>query len=163
MEKPSYRPRIYIGSKTSASQVASQRFQQYELGLLLPHYVEAALEEDYKITHKGLLCCIPKPAAALVSVNRLLFLALEATFAYVFWAMKTHTGTYGVSHICLWDRDTLEYDGLCSHSALNEGIRGDFNLIAEQLEAQAIEKEQKRLALNAENATNHHFKQMEEN
>ena len=52
---------------------------------------------------------------------------------------------------------------MCSHCALNEGYRGDFDLSPEQLEAQAIEKEQKRLELKAENATNWHYKQMAEN
>ena len=157
------RPRVYTGSATSASQGVRQRWQQYDLGLLLPQYIEEALNEEYEITHKGLLCQMIKPQAASVPVNRLLFLTLEATFAYLFWTMRGITRTWGMGHICPWDRSLLEYDGLCSHCSLNEGIHDDFDLTAEQLEAQAVDKEQKRRALKADNATNHHFKQMAEN
>lgn len=130
---------------------------------MLPYYIEKALDEGYTIVHKGLLCWIPIPTAALLPVTRLLFVALEAAFAYMFWTMRERTRNHDMSHICLWDRTTLEYDGLCSHCSLNEGILGDFDLSPEQLEAQAIDKEQKRLELKAENATNYHYKQMEEN
>lgn len=163
LEKPLCRPRLYIGSATNTIGSIRVRWQQYDDGFLLPHWVEDALDDGYTIVHKGLLCWIPKPTAALVPISRLLLVAVEAAFAYMFWAMKARLGDYGMGHICLWDRHTLEYDGLCSHPSLNEGIHGDFDLSAEQLEAQAIEREQKRLALKAENATNHHYKQMETN
>ncbi|RYP56555.1 hypothetical protein DL771_011874 [Monosporascus sp. 5C6A] len=163
LEKSGCRPRLYIGSGTSAAGGVSSRLQQYDDGFLVPQLIQAALDDAYTITHKGLLCWIPKPTAALVPLGRLLFFALEATFTYMFWAMKARARDYGMGHICLWDRTTFEYDGCCSHCSLNEGIPGDFDLSAEQLEAQAIEKEQKRLALKAENATNHHYKQMQVN
>jgi len=46
--------------------------------------------------------------------------------------------------MCPWDRDTLEYDGLCLHNPLSESPSGDFTLSAEQLEAQAAEYAEKR-------------------
>jgi hypothetical protein len=141
LEKPSCRSRIYIGSGTNSIGGVRSRLKQYDDGLLLPRYIEYALDEGYTIVHKGLLCWIPKPTAATQPVNRLLFVALEATFAYIFWAMRTRTRDYGMGHICLWDRNTLEYDGCSSHCCLNEAILGDFDLSAEQLETQAIEKE----------------------
>lgn len=163
MEKPGCRPKVYVGSATSAQQGMRQSLQQYDLGLMLPQYVEDALDEGYTITHKGLLCWMPRPIASLVPVNRLLFVALEAAFTYMFWATRSRVIDYGMGHICLWDRHTLEYDGLCSHCCLNEAILGDFDLTAEQLEDQAIEKEQKRLEMKAEQATNYHYKQMVDN
>jgi rubrerythrin len=163
LEKPGHRSKIYIGSGTSASGGFAARFGQYDNLLLLPLRVEDALNDGYIIVHKGLLYWSPIPRAALVPVYRLLFIALEAGFAYLLWAMCARKGDYGMGHICPWDRNTLEYDGLCSHPCLNEGIRGDFDMTAEQLEAQAIEREQKRLALKKENATNHHYRQMETN
>jgi hypothetical protein len=80
-----------------------------------------------------------------------LFLALEATFTYVFWALisKTDYG-YGLAHVCQWDRDSLEYDGLCSHNPLTESPAGDYALSAEQLEAHAAEVKQRRLEINKE-------------
>lgn len=73
--------------------------------------------------------------------------------------MKIRTPNYYMVHICLWDRNTLENDGCCSHCTLNEGIHGDFDLSDEQREAQAIEKEKKRRALKAD----WYYKQREEN
>jgi len=163
LEKPGCRPRLYIGSGTNTIGGVRVRLRQYDDGFLLPQWVKDALDHGYTIVHKGLLCWISEPIAALGPVSRLLLVAVEAAFAYMFWAMKARTSDYGMGHICLWNRHTLEYDGLCSHPSLNEGISGDFDLSAEQIEAQAIEKEQKRLAMKAENATNHHYKQMEEN
>ncbi|TVY44360.1 Carbamoyl-phosphate synthase arginine-specific large chain [Lachnellula subtilissima] len=162
LEKPDCRPIVYVGSGTSKSGGVRARFKQYDDGFLIPQYIQTALDEGYTIVSKGLLCWIPSPSAAKVPVNRLLFVALEATFAYMFWAMKAVKGDYGMGHICLWARNMREYDGCCSHCCLNEGIHGDFDLTAEQLESQAIEKEQKRLKMKADNATNYHFKQMEE-
>ncbi|KPM39959.1 Carbamoyl-phosphate synthase arginine-specific large chain [Neonectria ditissima] len=160
LEKSGCRPKLYIGSGTAAVMGVGNRFQQYDAGILLPLYVEKAMDDQYTITHKGLLCWIPTPTAALIPVNRVLMFALEATLAYMFWAMKARNGDYGMGHICLWDRTTLEYDGLCSHCSLNEGIYGDFELSPEQFEAQLLKREQKRLIMKAENATNHHYKQM---
>ena len=44
-----------------------------------------------------------------------------------------------MSHLCLWPRNTLEYDGCCSHTALNEGPSRGHDFADEQLEAQAAE------------------------
>lgn len=59
---------------------------------------------------------------------------MEATFTYTFWALWKSFKDPGVSHLCLWDRHTLGYIGLCTHSCLKEGIRGKFNLSAQELE-----------------------------
>jgi hypothetical protein len=126
-------------------------------------YIKKALDEGYTIVHQGLLCWISIPTASLQPKLRLLFLALEATFAYVFWAMRTVTKDYGMAHICLWDRDTLEYDGCCSHCSLNEGIRADFELSTEQLEAQAFQKKEIRTGKQADRNSNYHHRQMETN
>lgn len=162
-EHTHHQPKVYIGSGTSTSGGVGARLKQYDDGFLLPRYVEATLHEGYHITHKGLLCWTPTPSATQVPINRLLFFALEATLAFMFWTMRQRTGYHGLTDLCLWDHDTLEYIGLCSHSALYEGILGDFDLTPEELETQAAEREKKRIALKAENATNHHYKQMVEN
>ena len=163
LEKPECRPKLYIGSGTSKMRGVSGRLRAYEVGDSLPRYVKHALDDDYVIVYKGLLCWISLPTPALQPVSRLLMLALEASFAYMVWAMRTRTRDYGMSHVCLWDRSTLEWDGLCSHCSLNEGVCGDFDLSAEELEAQAVDKEEKRLAMKADNSTNYHYKQMAEN
>jgi hypothetical protein len=41
--------------------------------------------------------------------------------------------------MCKWSRDTLEYDGSCSHGTLREAVSSEFSLSAEELEAKATE------------------------
>jgi hypothetical protein len=74
-----------------------------------------------------------------------LFLVLEATFAFVFWAMRATTDDiYGATGVQRWARSEFEYDGLCSHCSLAEGAQGDFGLTSEELTAQAAEFAQRR-------------------
>ena len=165
MEKCHCRPRIYIGSGTNSRDGLKARFRDYKTdgGRELPRYVEKSFEEGYKIVHKAPLCCIPKPSASLEPKLRLLSLALEATFAYMLWAMKTVSRDYGMAHICLWDRSDLEWDGLCSHCSLFEGIPGDFGLTAEEIEALSAEKMFARLLKANETAHAWYHDQMENN
>lgn len=84
---------------------------------------------------------MPLPSASNVPSHRVLILALEAAFAFLFWAMngKTEYG-YGMIPMCPWDIADLEYDGLCTHSPLSEVPKGGFTFTAEELEAQAIRR-----------------------
>ena len=77
--------------------------------------------------------------------------------------MRRSHGDYGMAHICPWDISTLEYDGLCGHCCLDEGIIGEFDLTPEQLEEQAIEKELKRIMIHKAGNSDWHYKQMAEN
>ncbi|SPO00107.1 uncharacterized protein DNG_02959 [Cephalotrichum gorgonifer] len=142
LEKPASPLLLYIGSGTSRQDHGlSSRMAHYDKKISLPQYVESALDEGYKITSKGALCWAPMPGYLHVPIVRLLFILLETTLAYAFWTMKAKNGDYGMGFLCKWDRSTLGYEGLCSHPALNEGIRGDFELSPEQL--QVIEEERK--------------------
>jgi hypothetical protein len=140
LEKPSCRPKIYIGSGTNSKHGVHVRLTCYDRQSNLPIFVERALKDGYSIVHKGILCWIPIPLAADQPVLRVLFIALEATFSFVFWAMQsTKDNAFGMGKMCKWSRDTLEYDGLCSHSASREAVAGDFDLSTEELEAKAAE------------------------
>jgi hypothetical protein len=136
LEKDNCWPKVYIGSGTNGTEGVSSRIGQYRRLELLPRYLGKALDEGHTIVHKGLLCWCSIPNAALQPMFRLLFLILEAAFSYMFWAMKAVTKDYGMVHICLWDRNTLEYDGLRSHYYL-QGVSGDFKLSAKEIEALA--------------------------
>jgi hypothetical protein len=160
LEKPGYRPKIYIGSGTNSLRGVSARFSEYNRAEALPQYVQKALDDGYTILYRGLLCWTAIPPAALQPKIRILFVAMEAAFSYVFWAMKGLKRDNGMSHICHWPRDTLEFDGLCSHCALAEPVSGDFDLTSEQLEAQAAELKQRRSALQAVVNTNYQQNQM---
>ncbi len=107
---------------------------------------------------------IPTPAAQ--PVVWLLFLAPEATFSYMLWVMRNDHKSFSMAHICPWDYKNLEYDGLCSHCCLYEGIVGNFELSAEELEE--LEELAAQMAkIRAEKRTiihsNYHHRQMELN
>ncbi len=163
LEKDGCRPMIYIGSGTEHLRGVRARFNQYDLGAALPSGIIWAQANGYIIVHKGILCWIPVPSAMWVPLWRLLFYGMEAAFAFMLWAMQPHNADYGMGHLCLWDRKTMEYDGLCSHSALKDAVQGEFDLTPEQLEALAAEKEKNRAENKIQNATNYHYKQMAEN
>ena len=159
--KPGHPCRTYIGSATASDRGITHRFYQYDHDQCLPRYYEASLREGFSVVHRGLLCWTPSiPPPAIEPVLRLLYLLLEATFSYIFWAMRTPNGNdYGMAHICPWDRFSLEYTGLCSHCSLNEGVFGEFNMSAEELEALAVMKKQRKI----ETSSSYHYKQMETN
>lgn len=147
MERIGSRPRLYVGSATKANLGVKERFRSYDNREMLPKYVEESLDDGFTITHKGLLCWCPLPTASIVPVTRLLFVLLEATFTYMFWAMHPDARDVDRTECCPWDSVKFEFDGLCSHCALNEGIDGDFDLSPEQLEAKGeARKEKGRLA-----------------
>jgi hypothetical protein len=129
----------------------------------MPRYVQKALNDGYTIRHKGLLCWTALPSVALQPTIRLLFVDMEAAFSYVVWAMRTTKRDYGMSQICPWPLDTLEYDGLCSHPSLREGVSSDFDLTPEQLEATVAELKQRRTDLTAEANSDYHKRQLDTN
>ncbi|KEF59044.1 uncharacterized protein A1O9_03887 [Exophiala aquamarina CBS 119918] len=133
LEKPGSRSAIYIGSGTNAIGGVKHRFFNYDNGYSLGKRVESTLNDGWSIAHKGLLCWGSIPTADLVPLLRVLYIALETVFAYVFWTMtKTKgKGKRNMAHISLWELGTHTYDGLCSHPALLEGILGGFDLTPE--------------------------------
>lgn len=147
LEKAGHRPRIYVGSGTCAKSGAWKRRRQYENRDSIPLYVRKSWKEGFVITHQGTLCTTRIPAASRVPTMRALFLAIEALFAFLLGAHYSHTA-YGMGHSCLWQIDALEYDGLCSRTALMEGFFGDVTMTAEQLEEYA-EIMKKKLRQNA--------------
>jgi hypothetical protein len=163
LTKPGCKDRVYVGVGTQTTLGVGHRLYAYDIGYATPTLVAAAQAEGFEITHKSLLCWAPIPPPAKIPLFRLLFLALESTFTYLFWAVDGVQFGRGLTHVCPWDIHTLPYDGLCSHSALREGLRGDLDLTAEQHEASAMEQALKFRQLKAVNATNYHYKQMAEN
>ena len=136
LEKPQCTPQLYIGSGTHAIRGVHTRFQQYDAGHNLPKHMTIAIAEGYKITYKGILCSVPLPGAADVPRLRIIFILLEATFTFVFWAIKINTryglGMHGLRR---WSLSDFEYKGLCSHTPLMETVAGDLDLSPEELEA----------------------------
>lgn len=147
LERTGSRPLIYIGSGTEARYGVSNRLSCYDTDTLVPRHVSRALKQGYTISNKGLVCWTPVPTASMVPTLRVLLVALETLFTFHIWAMYCTTDfEFEMTQLCPWDRDTLEYTGLCSHNPLMELPAGDHGLSSEKLESQASNK---KLALNA--------------
>lgn len=144
-EKPGCRSKIYVGTGTK-TQGARVRLRHYETGENLSRNVRRALAQGYKITHKFCLCWAPIPSAAHRPMFRAVFLALEAAFSFMFWAYDTKKD-YTMPQMLLWPIETFEYDGLCSHIALSEGIPGDHDLSPEERVAHEAEMEHRQKLL----------------
>jgi hypothetical protein len=123
---------------------------QYACLYQLPKYVKASLDEGYTITHKGLLAWAPIPSVTAMPLMRALFILLEATMCFVFWAVKSKAGgepfEFGIRSLCSWAVNSLSYIGLCSHNPLSEDHGMDLTLSAEDLEAL---QNQRKLNMNA--------------
>lgn len=153
LQKQGDEPKIYIGSATNANTGAKPRLWKYDQisrGSLtalrdtsIPNLVREAVKDGYHIANQGLLAWCPIPSAANVPVRRLLMVALECAFTFLFWAMQSSNGDYGMGSCCPWPRQSFQYAGLCSHNPLIEAVHGDFDLAAEQLEALAAARKKR--------------------
>ena len=121
LEKPGCRPRIYIGKSTNSQRGALNRMAGYDKRSL-PQYIKESLDDGFTITHKGYLCIKRNPAPSQFPVIEAVILALEATFAFFFWAMHSRVKDYNMSHARGWNLDAYEYDGECSHNPMMESL-----------------------------------------
>lgn len=152
LEKPGCIPVIYIGEASNKDKGIPLRWRAYNNPDVyreeLPSKVRDFLDDGYKITHKAVLVYAPIPSAGDVPRVRCLFYVLEATFAFYFWAMFGDKD-YQIESCCPWDRKSLTYGGLCSHSSLNDPMKANLKLSREELEELAAEAaEEKRLKKN---------------
>ena len=150
LDKPGALPLIYIGSGTEMKRGIPARWLVYNKPKAnrsdFPRFVQRAIDDGYKISHKGLLVWCSITSAANAPRFRLLFVAIEAALSFLFWAMKSKVKAHGMRICCPWPRDSFSCGGLCSHNALAEMVAGRFDLSDEQLEAIAVEiKEKNRL------------------
>ena len=154
LEKQGARSLVYIGSGTQEDRGVLGRWFHYDNPKkhrqMLPEYVRTALDDGYQIVHKGVLVWSTIPGPTNVPMFRLLFIAMEATFSFLFWAMRSTSKDYGIGFCCPWPRDSFTYGGLCSHNPLFEKVNGNFGLSAEQLEALAADTKEKTRLYQAE-------------
>ncbi len=155
-EHEDFIPYLYCGSATEVSCGVTQRWALYDKHNLylrdntegLPSGVIKAFQAGFKITYKGLLVSAPIATAAKVPMVRLLFYAMEATFAFAFWMMNSHK--FLLYHACCpWPLESFTYGGLCTHSALRDPIAGRFDLSGEELEALAVDVKERNRRYNA--------------
>jgi hypothetical protein len=119
----------------------------YIRGDQLPVNVLKALRDGFTITHKGLLVWAPMPPAEEKPPIRLLFIALEAMFHFVFWSMasKTAKNHWGMKAMCPFDFEDLGYDGCNTHNPLYEQPFGDYDLSPEERKAHEEEMYERQL------------------
>ncbi len=140
LQKSGCPDQIYIGSRTDAKSSSAARLVQYDTDHQVPRFVKKALQDQYIITHKGIICSSPIPSPDLVPITRILFVAAEAACTFALWAIKQgkKAPSYAyMSHLCPWDLQSLPYIGLCSHNPLHEAVPGDHGFSVEELLAQA--------------------------
>jgi hypothetical protein len=140
LKKNGYDPLLYIGCGTAEHCGVRSRLSAHEKDIRSPLNVRKSKEFGYRITHMALLahCNIPSPAN--IPRIRTFIVALEALFTAVFWAFAPSEKTFGISHMCPWDRDAFEWLGLASHSPFHEAIRcrdGEMDFTPQQLEDMA--------------------------
>ncbi|KAJ8613743.1 hypothetical protein MRB53_036885 [Persea americana] len=116
-----------------------------------------------RLCTKVFLLRAPIPPAGRIPAVRLLFIAFECVFTFIFWTLRSRKTFYNIREVCPWDDlDAFEYEGLCTHNPLFEGVPGDFDLTDEQRAALATDREQKRLLTHREGNRNWHQKKMAE-
>jgi hypothetical protein len=163
LEKPGCKPRVQIGSGTHGTFGGQRRLDDYPNERALPSLVLKALNEGFVITHVGVLCTASKPEAADQPLTRLVFVAIEGTFAYLFWSLNAYKADYGMGFTCLWDWQGLPWDSLSTHSPFYEGIRSEFGLTEEQMQDHLAKLEIKHKQSRARINSNSHYRRMEEN
>lgn len=140
LEKLDSKPLVYIGSGTESQYRVLNRWSDYDRLDKLPNRVQEMVDKGFAITHKGVIVWTPIPAAANIPMVRLLFVTMEAVFAFLFWAMWPAKNDYMMSECCPWPLDSFGYGGLCTHSPLKDNIEGDFDRTAEELEQMAVDR-----------------------
>jgi rubrerythrin len=146
---------VYVGVATDSDLGFKRRMKNYNDHVTLPKLVKKYLAMGYNITHKGKLAAAPMPIAANDAMARLLMYSLEGLFEPIFHARQKNSGHLqsnviafakdwecGVPGLVHWDPSWL---GLCTHSALNEGITSDFFSSAAELEEYAEMRHDRRL------------------
>lgn len=139
LEKAGCTPVVYIGEGSEKSEGIRSRWRNYDNPhtkanrKLLPSKVREFLDDGYKITHKGTLAYYRIPDFKDRPRIRVLNYAVEAMFSFAFWTMFSKTKDYQIGSCCLWDRKTITYGGLCSHSSLNDPVRAKLNLTPKEL------------------------------
>jgi len=125
---------LYIGSGTRMAGGLRARMLEYDRGLY-SQAVQAALDKGYAVTHRGMFCWSPMPDYVQIPTSRLYFVAMEAALTFIFFA-ATETKLDGAwAEFLPWQRETVAWLPLCTHTALMERPQGIHGMTTEELEA----------------------------
>lgn len=149
-EKDGEPPMAAVGSAANKTKGSTGRVKDYTDGrvYMFPLRLREALENGYEITHIGVLVMLKVPKEARLPIVRCFVLYLETSFTYVLWTLYQGRSKNAIAvdeklmtNMCPWDIESLEWDGLNTHSPLQEGIH---NLELSQDEIVRIAEEAKR-------------------
>lgn len=84
--------------------------------------VSGTLDDSSSIIYKGLLCTSPLPNHLNKLSVRDLFLVMECTISLAIAAMRPDFDDDGLPHLCMWPRELIEWEGLCSHLSMRESL-----------------------------------------
>ncbi|KAK3340768.1 hypothetical protein B0H65DRAFT_578631, partial [Neurospora tetraspora] len=149
-EKEDQLPKLYIGSGTESKIGLRDRFRDYNRGDFtdLP---SKCLKKGWTEKHRGLLCWSSIPPEIDIPLQRLRFLAIEATLAFAFSVVRNRPQkTDDVwSEIVPWPQATFPWAPLCTHSAFWEVPRGidKINITSEELEERKAMQAQRKYCL----------------
>ncbi|KAJ2977938.1 hypothetical protein NQ176_g4090 [Zarea fungicola] len=129
--KADHKPRLYIGSGTSALGV-HVRLGEYYRGHCLPINVGRAVKDGFTRAHTGLLYWSAIPAVEQIPLARVRFFAMEAMFCQVFFAAH-QTKLDHLWDWVPWKRTDVNWVPMCSHSPLMERPAGELDMTPEQL------------------------------
>lgn len=133
--------RLYVGVGSHFIDGVMARKQQYETGESLPVLVDEAMSEGYVINHFGRFCRLPIPPEDDIKKTRTVLKGLEAAFTLAFGAMNSESDDYSLQEYRFWSMDSLDFDSLCTHTPLMEGIHGAQKQFSKQyLDTLASEK-----------------------
>lgn len=147
-EKPGCRPHVYVGSGTHAANRVRGRFRDYNSGSgPWSRYTSKAIDDGYSLSSAGLLCWTNLPLPQQVPRQRARFLVLESVLCLNLVASRVgFVDQYFIDEFYLWARELMEWDPLCSHLAINEGVARNIELTEAELVAVAARRvEQDRL------------------
>jgi len=140
LKMPGFDDLLYIGSGTNQDRGLSVRLRDHVVGRNVPRNVQRAKDFGYTITDMRTLAHCNIPAPRYIPRLRTVIVALEALFAAIFWAYVPGKSTFGLDHLCPWNREHFAWLGLCSHSPLSESITrrpGEIDFTDDELEEMA--------------------------
>jgi len=107
-----------LGSGTEKKRGIPTRFEDYDREELYAVFVADAIRFGWNIAHRCIIAWAPQVESIRHHHLQLLFLVLEATLSHAY-AMHDHDQMKSMEK-AFWNPATLDYQGLCSRSALQE-------------------------------------------
>lgn len=94
-----------------------------------PVEVQHLIDQGWEVYDMVSACSMPRPKDGNIKLPRLAAYVLEAIFSVGFHLIIRD---YGLDHLGFWPAEEMEFDGLCTHISLADGIRR-LDLTAEDI------------------------------